>query len=121
MPIEPNAQQEPDDLDGIAAAPEHHWVLFENDRVRVIETVIQPGDVTPVHTHLAPSVQHVVSGSHFVRRDPAGGVLLDTRAGDQPFEMPRILWSDRTPAHTLENTGPDDLIVISVELKDQPA
>jgi|RifCSP13_1_1023834.scaffolds.fasta_scaffold183344_2 hypothetical protein len=26
------------DLDGVVAAPEHHRVLFENDRVRVVET-----------------------------------------------------------------------------------
>jgi hypothetical protein len=29
-----------------------------------------------------------------------------------------VLWSDGNPAHTLENTGPDDLHIIGVELKD---
>ena len=29
------------------------------------------------------------------------------------------LWSDGTPAHTLENTGADDLELWSVELKGQ--
>ncbi len=62
------------DLDGVVAAPEHHRVLFENDRVRVIETSIPAGDITPVHTHLASAVQFVVAGSHFVRRDPSGQV-----------------------------------------------
>jgi hypothetical protein len=28
-------------------------VLLENERVRVLETRIEPGDVTPVHTHTA--------------------------------------------------------------------
>jgi hypothetical protein len=106
-----------DDLDGPAASPEHHRVLFENDRVRVLETLVPPGETTAVHTHLAPSAMYVVSGSHFIRRDPSGQVMLDTRTTDPPFEWPRVLWSDGTPAHTLENSGDTPLIVISVELR----
>ncbi len=106
-----------DDLDGIVAAPEHHRVLFENDRVRVIETIVPPGATTALHTHLAPSAQYVVSGSPFVRRDPSGQVLLDTRTTDPPFTWPPVLWSDGTPAHTLENVGDGELVVVSVELK----
>lgn len=34
--------QESADLDGVVAAPEHHRILFENDRIRVVETSI-PG------------------------------------------------------------------------------
>ena len=108
-----------DDLDGVVAASQHHRVIFENDRVRVIETSVPAGEITAVHTHLAPSVLYVISGSHFVRRDPSGSVMLDTRKADPPFEWPRVLWSDGTPAHTLENTGQTDLIVIGVELRGQ--
>ncbi len=111
---------EPDDLDGVVAAPQHHRVLFENDRVRVVETSIPAGDITPVHTHLAPAAAYVVSGSHFIRREPGGKVLLDTQKTDPPFEWPRVLWSESNPAHTLENTGDQDLVVISVELRGVP-
>ena len=107
-----------DDLDGVIAAPDHHRVLFENDVVRVIETTIRAGDRTPVHTHLAPTAMYVISGSHFVRRDPDGAVMLDTRA-DPDFVLPRVMYSPGTPRHTLENTGPDDLVVIGVELLNQ--
>jgi mannose-6-phosphate isomerase-like protein (cupin superfamily) len=107
-----------DDLDGVTAAPDHHRVLFENEVVRVIETTIRAGDRTPVHTHLAPTAMYVISGSHFVRRDPDGAVLLDTRA-DPAFVLPRVMFSPGTPPHTLENTGPDDLVVIGVELLDR--
>ena len=112
--------QESGDLDGVVAAPEHHRVLFENDRVRVIETLISAGDITPVHTHLAPAVAYVVSGSHFVRRDPTGQILVATRTTDPPFEWPRAMWSESNPAHTLENTGDQDLVVISGELRGAP-
>lgn len=104
------------ELDGVVAAPDHHRVIFENDRVRVLETAIPPGDTTPVHTHPA-CVMYIISGGHFTRRDPNGEIMVDTRASDPPFEMPRVLWSDGTPPHTLQNTDDEDLVLISVELK----
>jgi mannose-6-phosphate isomerase-like protein (cupin superfamily) len=108
-----------DELDGVIAAPNHHRVLFENEVVRVIETTIRAGDTTPVHSHLAATAMFVVSGSHFLRRDPEGAVMLDTRS-DPAFVLPQVMYSPGTPAHTLENTGPDDLVVIGVELLDRP-
>jgi mannose-6-phosphate isomerase-like protein (cupin superfamily) len=105
-----------DELDGVIAAPDHHKVIFENDVVRVLETTIAVGDTTPVHTHLAPTVMYVVSGSHFIRRDDRGATMTDTRA-DPDFVLPRVLYAPSTPKHTLENTGDDPLIVIGVELK----
>jgi hypothetical protein len=107
-----------DDLDGPIAAPDHHRVLFENEAVRVLETTIRAGDVTPLHTHLSPTVSYVVSGSHLLRRDEHGETMLDTRS-DPDFVLPRVLYSPGTPRHTLENAGPDDLVVIGVELKTQ--
>jgi mannose-6-phosphate isomerase-like protein (cupin superfamily) len=106
----------PDDLDGVIAAPGNHQVIFENDEVRVLQTTILAGEVTPLHTHLAPTVMYVVSGSHFLRRDEHGATLLDTRA-DPDFVLPKVLFAESTPRHTLENTGDDDLVVIGVELK----
>jgi mannose-6-phosphate isomerase-like protein (cupin superfamily) len=105
-----------DDLDGVVAAPDHHKVIFENDTVRVLETTIRAGDVTPLHTHLMPQVMYVVSGSYFLRRNETGAVMFDTRA-DPAFTLPRVLYAATTPIHTLENSGSDDVIVIGVEIK----
>lgn len=105
-----------DELDGVVAAPDHHRVLFENDEVRVLETIIRVGDTAPLHTHLRPTVQYIVSGSHFIRRNEEGAVMLDTHA-DPSFTLPRVLFNPTTPSHTLENTGDEDLVVIGVELK----
>lgn len=46
----------PDELDAVIAAPDHHKVLFENDRVRVLEVTLRPNDEEPVHHHRWPSV-----------------------------------------------------------------
>jgi len=107
-----------DELDGVIAAPDRHEVIFENDVVRVLETTIRAGDITPLHTHLTPQVMYVVSGSHFIRRDEHGATMFDTRS-DPGFVLPRVLYSGGTPRHTLENTGSDELVVIGVELLDR--
>jgi len=105
------------DLDGPTAAPAHHRVIFENDHVRVLETTIQAGDTAPLHTHPSPHVMIWHTGSQFVRRDENGEVLLDTLDAEPPFALPEAMWSDGLPAHTLENTGADDIRVHAVELK----
>ena len=108
-----------DDLDGVVAAPNHHKVIFEDEVVRVLETTIRAGDTTPLHTHLTPTVLYVVSGSHFIRRGEDGTVVVDTPT-DPDFVMPRVLYAPGIPRHTLENPGPDDLVLIGVELKGTP-
>jgi len=105
------------ELDGLVAAPANHRLLFENDRVRVIETVIRVGERTPLHTHLRPTVSYVLTGSHLVRRDEAGTTVLDTRA-DPAFVLQQVLFSPPLQRHTLENPGPAELRLIGVELKD---
>jgi len=105
-----------DELDGAIAAPSNHKVIFENDQARVLETTIAPGETTPLHTHLAPQVMYVLSGSHFIRRDEHGVTMLDTRTNPD-FVLPKVLFSASTPKHTIENTGSDPLVVIGVELK----
>src|SRR3954452_18464053 len=44
------------ELDAVKAAPKHHKVLFENDRVRVLEVILPPNDEEPIHHHRWPSV-----------------------------------------------------------------
>jgi len=46
----------PDSLDALVAAPNFHRVLFENERVRVLEVTVPPHQREPVHTHRWPRV-----------------------------------------------------------------
>ena len=111
------AQPWPPELDAVIAAPRHHQVLFENDRVRVLDTRIAPGDTVPLHTHRWPAAHQVVSWSDFVRRDAAGQMTVDTRGKPAPAGSPAVLWGEPLPPHTLENVGSTELHVISTELK----
>ncbi len=110
----------PDSLDALQAAPQHHCVTFENDRVRVLDTRISPGDTVPLHTHRWASVHHIQNWSDFVRRDAEDRVLVDTRGRPAPASLPWIQWGEPLPPHTLENVGATELHVVSIELKSGP-
>ncbi len=110
------AQEWPEELDALCAAPKHHALLFENEAVRVLDTNIAPGNAVPLHTHRWPSALYVLSFSNFVRRDAAGMVQVDSRQLSKP-PVGIALWSEPLPPHTLENVGERDLHVISVEVK----
>ena len=105
-------------LDAMVAAPNHHSVLLENDRVRVLDSVVRPGDATPVHTHRWPAVLHILGVSDFVRYDPEGNVLLDSRALETRAEAGQTIWSSALPPHFVKNIGDGEIRVISIELKD---
>jgi hypothetical protein len=107
----------PAELDALTAAPAHHRVLFENDRVRVVETRIPPGDTVPLHTHRWPGMLQILVWSDIVRRDEHGNVLLDTRQSS-PLQAPGFAWLEPLPPHTVENVGPYEIHNITVELKD---
>jgi hypothetical protein len=107
----------PESMDALKAAADQHHLLFENDRVRVLQTSIPAGGRVAVHTHQWPSVLYVQSWSHFVRRDHEGTILLDTRTSDA-FQNPvEVFWAETLPPHTLENVGEADLTVLAVEVK----
>jgi hypothetical protein len=117
MDLDSSAWPWPASLDALSAAPRHHTLLLENDRVRVVETRIPPGDIVPVHTHCWPSVLYVLSWSDFVRCDAAGTVVLDSRASAGDGSPPSVAWSEALPPHSLENVGGAEIRVISVEIK----
>lgn len=107
----------PDSLDALAAAPEVHSLLLENDDVRVLETRIAPGETVPLHTHRWPSVLYVLSTGHVVRRDGEGRVLTDTRATDTLPELGTAVWLAAMPPHTVENVDSSEIRLLNVELK----
>ncbi len=107
----------PEDLDALIAAPGNHTLLFENDSVRVLDTHIEPGDTTPIHTHRWPGVFYVQSWSDFIRRDGDGNIMADSRKIEALATPPTTIWLDALAPHTLENVGDKVIWGISFELK----
>ncbi len=96
-------------MDPAVTNPEHYTVVFENDRVRVLEYSDQPGQSTTPHRH-PDSVMYTLSA--FRRRLESGGA-------EREVELPRghVGW---LPAqeHAGHNIGDTPTHVIFVELKE---
>jgi hypothetical protein len=107
----------PDSMDARTAAPEFHRLLFENERVRVLEVRIRPGEFVPVHTHRCPGAVYVVSAGDFVRRDGGGKLMLDSRSASVSQPAPFVQWTGPLPPHSVENIGTTDIVLITTELK----
>ncbi len=111
-------QEWPDSLDAMVAAPDHHEVLLENERVRVLDSRIRPGETVPVHTHRWASVLYILSTSDFIRYDTQGNAVFDSRTAGSNVETGAVIWSPPLGAHSVENVGENEIRVISIELKD---
>lgn len=103
------------------AAPAHHQLLIENEKVRVLDTRIPPGDTTGLHTHRWPATFYIVSWSDFIRYDENGNIVVDSRNLPAKPLPGSALWSEPLMPHTLKNVGEQILHEISVELKTTPA
>lgn len=104
-------------LDAMTAAPDFHKVLFENEKVRVLDTELGPGQQTPVHAHEWPASLYILSWSDFVRYDPDGNVLLDSRTTGTSPQIGSAMWVAPLPPHSVRNVGSNPLKIIAVEVK----
>jgi len=83
---------------------------LENDRVRVLEAHLQPGDKEQMHSHPA-YVIYVVAGGK-VRTHGADGTAIEAefKTGDVIYREPVTHWA--------ENIGTTSIHLVLVELKD---
>ena len=95
-------------MDPVVTNPDHYSIVFENDRVRVLEYTDQPGDRTTPHTH-PDSVMYTLSS--FRRR-----LVADGRQVEVELQAGQTRWLDAQEHHG-ENIGDTDTHVIFVELK----
>lgn len=89
--------------------PDKYKVIFENDRVRVLEYRDKPGDRTSPHRH-PDSVMYTLSS--FERRLIHGDQQRDVR-----LDAGRVVWID-AQEHAGENIGTTESHSVFVELKD---
>jgi beta-alanine degradation protein BauB len=96
-------------LDPVVTNPNNYTVVFENDRVRVLEYRDQPGDRTTPHEH-PDSVMYTLSS--FRRRLIHGDEERDVElAAGGAFWVP-------AQQHAGENIGDSETHTVFVELKE---
>ena len=80
----------PDSTDAVAAAPDHHKVILENDAVRVLEARVPLHSKEPPHTHPWPSV-----------------FFEQTSGLNEPWKTVNIRWSQGGPSKGFESSDRD--------------
>ena len=95
--------------DAVSVAPEVYSVVFENERVRVLDVRADPGNGSPMHSH-PDSVMYAVSDAHIVVTSPDGEKYhADVPAG-------ATFWNSATE-HTVQNVGSTPVHFVRIELK----
>ncbi len=93
--------------------PDTCSVKLENERVRVYEWILKPGDKEPMHTHPEMAVYYLTDGK--VRLYGLDGNVLrerEVKAGDTRWSAP--------VKHMTENIGNTEIHAIIVEFKANP-
>lgn len=108
----------PIELDAVTAAPKNHKILLENDKVRVLEVTLSPGEVENLHHHQWPSVLYVQEAGDFIDYDGEGQVIFDTRNLSKPLTFPLTMYKDPEAPHSVINLSETQTIrLIRVEIK----
>jgi len=109
LPLRAAAPAAPSAADPVAVAADHYHILLENDRVRMLDFKLGPGERVPLHAH--PDYVMYALTPFKVRFTSADGRSKD-------FEGPAglAIYSDAL-VHSDENLGDSEFHVLIFELK----
>jgi beta-alanine degradation protein BauB len=96
-------------LDPVVAAPQAFKVRLDNDKLRVLEYVSEPGAKDAVHS-CAAGVMIAVSSGTF------RSTTADGKSKDVEYKAGELVWRDAI-THTGENVGKTQLHAFLIELK----
>jgi beta-alanine degradation protein BauB len=96
--------------DVMAAASKAYGLLLENDKVRVMEVRLKPGQKAPMHDHPDNHVVYVMKDAKFKLTFPDGkSTEIDLKSGN-------VFWMEAGP-HETENVGTTDGHNLVIEIK----
>ena len=95
--------------DAVQVAPHVYTVLFENERVRLLEVRLKPGDSSAMHSHPA-YVIYGLDGGKVKFNSPSGETAeIEIKAGD-------VMWRE-PEEHAVDNIGSTEAHAVLFELK----
>lgn len=110
-----------DPLDAVVAAPDNHVVVLENERVRVLQVTVAPGETEPPHIHRWRSVMHIEAAQPLtdILYEERDGVLVEVRRVELPVgPPPPALWFEPEGPHAIHNNGTAPFKALRIEIKD---
>lgn len=96
--------------DPVALAPDMYKVVLENDRVRVIDYHLKPGQREPMHSHPGGAVVY------FFTNAKMRTTLPDGKTNEGSNREGEVLWRDPV-THRAENMGDTEVHSLIVEPK----
>jgi hypothetical protein len=108
-PSAPKSADPPITLDPVKLDPEHHPVVLENNRVRVLRTILEPHLKSPLHQHPHYVVVYLTE-LHTTM------TMADGKIVDNPRSSGEVAWRDAL-SHVTENIGARRAVEIQVEIK----
>jgi predicted metal-dependent enzyme (double-stranded beta helix superfamily) len=122
--LETLCNPESNPYDAVAAAPYSHRVQFEDEHVRVLEIVLPPGAIEPVHIHALPSVimgeTGGKGGAKFIYTEYrfSNGKFIETSSNEvSPAAGYRAVWTAPEGPHSITNAGPVEVRFTRMEIK----
>lgn len=118
------AAQEGDEWDAVAAAPDSHQVLLENEKVRVLRVTIPPGAMEPIHDHRWTSVMYFEQPQPitYVAYELVDGKPSETMRVEAPaLPIAATEWVEPEGLHAIRNRGDGPFVAVRVEFKDGDA
>ena len=95
--------------DAVKVAPHVYKIAFENDRVRVLDTRMRPGDKTEMHSHPAVVVCPIIDGKYKFTSPNGESMEIGVEAGES-------MYMDGMD-HATGNVGTTEGRVLLIELK----
>jgi len=110
----------PDSLDAVVAAPHSHGIIYEDEKVRILNVTVAPGQTEPIHTHKWRSVAWAARSPAFTLYHYARGannqlIQTDSFTARLPLNKANN-WAPEAP-HAVRNIGLDTLVLYRVEFK----
>lgn len=113
-------QAAPANFDAVAAAPNSHRVLLEDEQIRVLRVEVAPGVTEPVHNHRWPSVMYFEQPQpityityKLINEKPVEVERLDAPA----FAESQTVKGDPEGLHAVKNRGSAPFVAIRIEFK----
>ena len=96
--------------DVLTSAANAYRLLMENEKVRVLEIRLKPGEKAPMHNHPHDHVVNVVNNAKFRL------TFSDGKSGEFDLKAGQTLWME-AGSHATENTGTSEGYNLVVEVK----
>ena len=114
-------QAAPASFDAVAAAPNGHRVLLEDEKIRILRVEVAPGVTEPVHDHRWPSMMYFEQPQPitYITYKLINGKPVETERFDAPaFPTSQTVRGEPEGLHAVTNRGSMPFVAIRIEFKD---